>query len=50
MMKAIDKYLRPNYYTDNLLLVDFDRLFSEGFRLVLVDVDNTLSQIGRAHV
>lgn len=46
MMKAIDKYLRPHYYTDNLLLVDFERFFSEGFRLVLVDVDNTLSRHG----
>ena len=46
MMKPIEKYLKPDYYTDNLLQVDFNRLFQQGFRLALVDVDNTLSRHG----
>lgn len=46
MIKAIDRYLKPDYYTDNLLHVDFSGFFDQGFRLVLIDVDNTLSRHG----
>lgn len=46
MIKAIDQYMKPDYYTSNLLQVDFSGFFGQGFRLVLIDVDNTLSRHG----
>lgn len=46
MMKFIDKYLKPDYYSDSLLQLDFSSFFQQGFRLALIDVDNTLSRHG----
>lgn len=40
------KSLSPEYYCDDLRSVDWEALKAEGFKLILLDLDNTLSSHG----
>jgi hypothetical protein len=46
MKLRIDRYLKPDLYVSNLDGVDFAGLSGLGYRLILLDVDNTLSRHG----
>lgn len=46
MLKCIDDLLRPDEYYNNLLELDFSRYYSQGYRLVILDIDNTLGLHG----
>ena len=45
-MQSIRSYFLPDLYVKSLVNVDFDLLRSKGIRLVLLDIDNTLSRHG----
>ena len=38
----------PGEYVDSTYEIDFDRLYEEGYRGVLFDIDNTLVRHGRS--
>jgi len=42
----MDRYLKPDVYCLDLLKIDFQQYYRAGFRLVLLDVDNTMSRHG----
>lgn len=46
MFRKISRYLKPDLFCKNLDALDFPALFREGYRLVLIDVDNTLARHG----
>jgi uncharacterized protein len=46
MLKWIDDLLRPDEYYYNLLMLDFGHYYSQGYRLVILDIDNTLGVHG----
>jgi uncharacterized protein len=46
MLKWFDNLLRPDEYYIDLLQIDFARYASQGFRLVMLDIDNTLGPHG----
>ena len=39
-------FLNPDFYVESLAHVDFAALYQQGIRLVLLDIDNTLSKHG----
>ncbi len=46
MFLHMDRYLKPDIYCLDLLKIDFQHYYQTGFRLVLLDVDNTMSRHG----
>jgi HAD superfamily phosphatase (TIGR01668 family) len=42
----IIEYFQPNYAAKDVCTVDFSNFYTQGFRLVLLDLDNTLSPHG----
>ncbi|NLM79231.1 MAG: hypothetical protein GX173_14335 [Ruminococcaceae bacterium] len=46
MKRTLSRYLKPDHYCAALDDLDFDALFKDGYRLVLIDVDNTLARHG----
>jgi hypothetical protein len=46
MLLNISRYLKPDLFCPNLDALDFPALFQDGYRLVLIDVDNTLARHG----
>ena len=40
-------FLYPGEYIDSTYHIDFDKLYNEGYRGIIFDIDNTL-EIGRA--
>jgi uncharacterized protein len=46
MFKRIDDLLRPDEYYADLLQIDFSLYASQGYRLVMLDLDNTLGPHG----
>lgn len=46
MIFHLDRYLKPDIYSPNLEAIDFESLFNRGYRLALIDVDNTLARHG----
>jgi len=46
MLLNLSRYLKPDLYCPNLDALDFPALFQDGYRLVLIDVDNTLARHG----
>ena len=45
-MGLLKKYFKPDLYINNISLLDADSLFEKGIRILLVDLDNTLSAHG----
>lgn len=45
-MRSIKSFFLPKMYVRSLAQVDFDQLHRQGIRLVLLDIDNTLSKHG----
>jgi uncharacterized protein len=46
MLKGIDRLIRPDEFYSNLLRIDYGRYSAQGFRLVMLDIDNTLGTHG----
>ena len=46
MFLNISRYLQPDLYCARLDDLDFQALYGDGYRLVLIDVDNTLARHG----
>ncbi|NLO34806.1 MAG: YqeG family HAD IIIA-type phosphatase [Clostridiaceae bacterium] len=46
MTLCLGRYLKPDTYCANLDDLDFPAFFEDGYRLVLLDVDNTLARHG----
>lgn len=36
-------YFRPTYFFENISAIDIDKLFNDGYRTILCDLDNTLA-------
>lgn len=47
-MRSIKSFFLPKMYVQSLAQVDFNLLQKQGIRLVLLDIDNTLSKHGSA--
>ncbi len=45
-MGLLKKYFKPDIYLENIASLDVDELFKIGIRMLLVDLDNTLSAHG----
>ncbi len=46
MCLKLERYLKPDHYCDSLEALDLDQLHAAGYRLLLIDVDNTLGHHG----
>lgn len=46
MILHLDRLLKPDIYCSDLITLDYPALYRQGYRLVLLDVDNTLSRHG----
>ena len=46
MVLKIEKLMKPDLYCDDLDQLDLEKLFHAGYRLLLIDVDNTLADHG----
>lgn len=46
MIKKIDRLIKPDEFYPDLKQLDFVGYFSLGYRLVMLDIDNTLAQHG----
>jgi len=45
-MGLLKKYFKPDIYLESIAYLDADKLFKLGIRILLVDLDNTLSEHG----
>ena len=36
-------YFRPSYFFQNINIIDIDKLYNDGYRTILCDLDNTLA-------
>ena len=45
-MESSKSILKPDFYVESLACVDVDALYRQGIRLLLLDIDNTLSKHG----
>lgn len=46
MIRRLDKLIRPDEFYSDLLQIDFESFYQRGFRLIMLDVDNTLARHG----
>ncbi|MDD3931153.1 MAG: YqeG family HAD IIIA-type phosphatase [Clostridiaceae bacterium] len=46
MMQNLERYLKPDLYCESLDDLDLKKLYHDGYRLLLIDVDNTLASHG----
>ena len=46
MFHLIDKLIKPDAFFDDLLQIDFSMYANSGFKLALLDIDNTLAHHG----
>ncbi|MHB1485385.1 MAG: YqeG family HAD IIIA-type phosphatase [Saccharofermentanales bacterium] len=47
-MKSGKSLISPDLYVKSLVQVDFVKLYAQGYKLILLDIDNTLSKHGSA--
>ena len=43
-------FLYPGEYIDSTYSIDFDKLYKEGYRGVIFDIDNTLVTVSYTHL
>ncbi len=46
MIKKIDSLIRPDQFFADLLQIDYAALYQNGYRLIMLDIDNTLARHG----
>jgi len=46
MVGLIDRLIKPDEYYHDLSQIDFDHYYQAGFRLIMLDIDNTLAGHG----
>ena len=46
MIKKLDRLIKPDLFITDLHQIDFRQLYDQGFRLVMLDIDNTLARHG----
>ena len=46
MVGLIDRLIKPDEFYHDLSQIDFDRYYRDGFRLIMLDIDNTLALHG----
>ncbi len=44
------KMFYPDEYVVSTYVIHFEKMYEQGYRGLIFDIDNTLVQIGRAHV